>query len=255
MVYNVAMPPEYPQQPNNPYVPPENPLPQPTNTPPYPSPPLPPTPKQQPMPQPGAYDFIVKPLKPTTPKRSLPGLPTPNSLLLRLAYAGGGLLILLILFVIAKGIIVGKPKLDSFVSIAQDQQELIHLATNASTSTSGGLSTGNQNVAATVQAVLGSNQIQITKYLSSNHLKTSVKTLGLRINTSLDTQLANAESAGTYNQVFQSTIDSQLVSYTNDLKQAYPEAGTEGKALLSSDYKQAGLLYTEASSPSNLVTN
>jgi hypothetical protein len=36
------------------------------------------------------------------------------------------------------------------------------------------------------------------------------------------------------------------------LKLAYSSAGINGRALLSSDYKQAQLLYTEASSPADL---
>jgi hypothetical protein len=251
MVYNVSMPPENPKQPNDPYTPVQYPAPEPTNTPQYP----PVAPSQPPMPQPEAYDFIVNPEKPAAPKMQLPGLPSTNSMILRLVYVGGGLLILLILFVIVKGLIVGKPKLDSFVSIAQDQQELIHLATNASNTTNNGLSTGNQNVAATVSLVLSSNQTQITKYLSSNHFKTSPKELALRQNSSLDTQLTDSQASGTYNQVFQTTIVSQLASYTYDLRKAYSSAGPKGKDILTSQYKQAALLYTDASSPSVLVTN
>jgi hypothetical protein len=237
MVYNRAMPPDYPQQPG---LPPQQ-------------PPQPPVQGPYTQPAPAPYDFIINPESPVARRSTLPGLPPANSLLLRVIYGVVGLIILLILFSVIKGLIVGKPKLDSFVSIAQDQQELIHLATNAAaTAQQQSLSTGNQNVAATLELTITSNQAQITKYLSTNHLKVNTKTLSLKQNTTVDTELTNAQSAGTYNQAFQQVIESQLSSYSTDLKLAYSSAGINGRALLSSDYKQAQLLYTEASSTADL---
>ncbi len=256
MVYNIVMPPDNPTpnqppsyQPDN--FPPANQPSQPVVNQPYPQP------QESPSPHPAAYDFIINPAPPSAHTKYLPGLPPANTLTIRVAYIAGGLLILLILFVIAKGIIVGKPKLDSFVSVAQDQQELIHLTSNTGSRSSSALqrlSTGNRNLAATIQVAITSNNAQTIKYLTSNHYKVSPKVLNLKVSSSLDTQLSNAQTAGTYNQVFQQILASELNTYSADLSSAYNSAGKKGKPLLSSEYKQAQLLLNVADSPTNSST-
>src|SRR5664279_2122401 len=79
-------------------------------------------------PQPAPYDFIFNSEKPVKKPFVLPG---GNSMVMRVLFIVGGLFALLILFVIIKNILVGSPKLDTMVTVAQDQQEIIHLATIA----------------------------------------------------------------------------------------------------------------------------
>jgi hypothetical protein len=241
MVYNVAMPPDSPR---------------PDQQPPYQG--GQPNLAEHSAAHPEAYDFIVNPQKPENRSRALPGLPQSNSPAIRAIYFAVGILILLILFVVIKGIIVGPPKLDSFVKIVQDQQELIHITSNMGTgnsTTQQSLSTGNLNLASTIDLSVTSNQSSVMSYLSKNSFKVSTKTLNLGISTSTDTELTNAQTAGTYNQVFDQVIIAELNSYTSDLKNAYSGAGNNGKVLLKKEYAQAELLLTAANSPSNAITN
>lgn len=204
-------------------------------------------------PHPASYDFIMNPQQaPKQPKLKLPGA-GPTGLLARVALVGGGLIVLVILFSVIKGLIIKGPDFSGYVTVAEDQQELIHLVSNsASNSSQQNLDTNNQNLAATAQLSLASNQAQVLKYLSENHHKVSSKTLGLRLNTALDTQLTNAQTAGTYDQTFQSIMQSQLNGYMNDLKHTFQTStGKKGRAMLSSQYNQAVLLLNQASVPND----
>jgi hypothetical protein len=246
MVYNGAMPPDSPQpdqQPQYQGIPPVSP----ENSPSHPQ----------------AYDFIVNPAAPAKHSSSLglPSLPSSNSKAIRMAYVAVGILILIILFVIVKGIVVGKPNFTSFVKVAQDQQQLISIASGVSSNNSTSstaqqsLSTGNLNLAATVNLSISSDQSRVLSYLSKNHFKTSSKTLDLGVSNSVNTELTNAQTSGTYNQVFQQVIISSLNSYISDLNGAYNGAGKNGKVILHNDYIQAKLLLTSANSPTNAITN
>src|SRR5579884_2289586 len=125
----------------------------------------------QPSPQPQSYDFILNPQKP--PRRPL--FSGSASLPVRIAIVVGGLLILLIIFTIFKNLLAGKPKLDSMVTVAQDQQEMIHLSANNNQLQN--LSTASQDLAATAQLSLNSAQDQLITYMQNNHFKVSAKVL------------------------------------------------------------------------------
>lgn len=218
MVYNGAMPPDYPQQ-----------------TPPS---------------HPASYDFIMNPAAP--PKKPL--LPSGSNLAVRIGLVAGGLLVLLILFSIVKSLVVQSPDLTGFVVIAQDQQELIHLVSNTASNGQSGLSSNNKNLAATAQLSLSSNQSRVLQYLAANHKKVRSKDLNLKLSSTLDNQLANAQTAGTYDSTFQSIIASQLKTYISDLSSTYRSSSAKqqkGRALLKSLYAQASLLQNQVGSTGN----
>src|SRR6185437_13120558 len=89
--------------------------------------PMPPaSPNMPTTPQPNDYSFILAPAAP--PKQSLfPG----NSPAGRLAVVLGVLLVLVIIFVIIKGLLGGSSNQPALTSVAQDQQEIIHLVSSA----------------------------------------------------------------------------------------------------------------------------
>lgn len=225
----------------------------PPQSPPQPPPAPPPAPLYPPnQPQPTAepteeYDFIVNPEKPAKRLR----LPGGNSLLTRTLLAGGGLLVLVIIFVIIKSLLGGgNSTFTAFVGVAQDQQELIHLSTNAGQQTN--ITTGNMNFAATAQLSLASSQAALGKYLSTSGHKVSLKTLNLKVSASLDNQLVNAATAATYDQTFQQIAKTKLTAYMNDLQQTYKlTRGKNGRALLNDDYNQAQLLMIQLNAPAN----
>ncbi|HEX4774533.1 MAG TPA: hypothetical protein VH234_03370 [Candidatus Saccharimonadales bacterium] len=209
-------------------------------------PPLPNQPGAEQPPHPN-YDFIVNP--PAAPKKPLaPLLSGSTSTIKRAGIFVIGLLVLIIIVAVFKNLLAGHPKLDSMVTVAQDQQELIHIATNANQQQN--LAGADQNLMATVQLSVNSAQSQIMTYFSSNNFKVTAKTLNLGVKGSIDQQLTNAATAGTYDQTLQDVMKSQLNSYLGNLQQAYNHiTGSKGRALLKSDYHQAQLLQNELNGP------
>ncbi|MEK7594181.1 MAG: hypothetical protein AAB436_00900 [Patescibacteria group bacterium] len=204
-----------------------------------PAPPDPNAPAPSPFDHPvQPYDFIMSPEKPNR-KFNLPG--ANSSIFVRIALFGGGLVALLVIFSLVKGLVTKQPDLASFVTIAQDQQALIHLINNAEDQKD--LTSANQNFVATSSLTLPSNQSQIVSYLAKNGHKIESKTLVLRISQSTDAQLEAAAAAATYNQTFRDIISTKLDAYSSDLKQTYDQtSGTKGKAILSDLYDQTDLL-------------
>ncbi|HEY5153035.1 MAG TPA: hypothetical protein VII55_03600, partial [Candidatus Saccharimonadales bacterium] len=186
--------------------------------------------------------------------RSPLSLPGGSSVAVRALVVAGGLMVLLVIFLIVKGLFGGGANLTSFVGIVQDQQELLHLTGSAGQHQGQvqPLSTSNQNFAATAQLSLTSSQAALVTYLSGNGQKIKTKELNLKVSTTIDTQLTNATAAGTYDQTFQTIMQSQLTGYMNDLKQTYKQTnGKRGHVLLNTDYEQAKLLLTQLTSPTN----
>ncbi len=196
---------------------------------------------------PEPYDFIMNAEQ--QPKRGLP-FPKADSTLKRVIFAVGGLFVLLILFIIVKGMLSGGSDLPLFVSIAQDQQELIHLTSPTnSTGQQVVLSASSQDFAATTNASVSSSQSALLTYLAKNKYKVKPSLIGLKVSQQLDTQLTNATAAGTYDSTFQQIMKTQLTTYQNDLSATYQKTtGKNGRALLSNDYKQAKLLLTQLGS-------
>jgi hypothetical protein len=192
-----------------------------------------------------AFDFIMKPEQ-AVAKRQLPG---GSSMAIRLALVFGGLLILIVIFAVLKSLLGGSSNLSSFVTVAQDQQELIHLVGNAITNSQTPLSTNDQNFTATAQLSLASAQAGLTTYLKTNGMKAiSPKVLNLKVSATTDSQITAAITADTYGPTFQQIMKNQLAQYETDLNGAYQKTtGTHGRALLKSDFQQAQLLQTQLS--------
>lgn len=188
------------------------------------------TPEQQ-------FDFIMNPDQPVKKSGLLGG---GSSLPTRLALGSGGLLVLLIILIVLKNLLGGSANLTPFVAVAQQQQELIHLATAAQQQQD--LSVTNQNSAITTQLTIASSQSNLLAYLKQNKTKINAKQLGLKISATTDTQLTTAESAGTYNQTYQTVMQNELSIYMSGLQQAYKTAGKNGRALLTDEFNQAKLL-------------
>ena len=196
------------------------------------------------------YDFIINPEKPSRPKLKLPVLPANSSLAVRVLAAVGGLLVLVIAFIIIKGLVAPGPNLTPFIGIVQDQQELIHLAGAAGRQQQSGISTSSQNFAVTTQLSITSSQSAILKYLLANGQKVAPKVLVIKVSATIDSQLTAATAATTYDQTFRSIMKTQLTAYKNALKQVYNQtSGKNGHALLSNDYDQANLLLTQLNAP------
>jgi hypothetical protein len=188
------------------------------------------------------YDFIMNPQPAATTGSG--GLPGSNSMLKRLAVVGGLLVVLLIAFTVIKGVLSGGSALPAYVSLAQEQQELIHLTDNVAQVP--GISTDNKNFAATANLSLSSSQSGLLAYLQTNHQKVDAKLLNLKISKTTDDQLTTAEAATTYNQTFQEIMKTKMTDYVSHLQSTYNQStGKKGRALLNDNYGQAQLLLTQ----------
>lgn len=193
---------------------------------------------QQPISPEQAYEFIVNP-EVEQQKRSL--LPANSSLPVKIAIFGGGFIVLLILFVVIKGLFAGNSAAPAYVSVIQDQQEIIHLLANPQQVTT--LPTNTQNFIATANMSLTTSQGDLISYLAKSGKKIKPKELILKVDKSADTQLAAATVAATYDQTFKQVVTSKFTPYMRDLQQAYQQSASEtGKNLLNDQFNQAKLL-------------
>jgi hypothetical protein len=199
-----------------------------------------------PAPQPHEYEFITNPGQPS--RRGFNPLSGGASLPKRIAIISGGLLVLLIIFLIIRGVLSGGGNTETLINVAQDQQQLVHLAENAGEQE--GLSVTNQAFAVTAQATLTSAQTQLVTYLKDNGHKVNEKTLNLKVSTTLDEQLKTAAGNSTYNSTFKETMQTQLKDYQQALRQAYNQTtGPKGRKLLSDQFNGSQLLMQQLEAP------
>ncbi|GAC1500662.1 MAG: hypothetical protein NVS1B10_04420 [Candidatus Saccharimonadales bacterium] len=183
------------------------------------------------------YNFILNPEQPA----KKPGLLSNSSMPIKIGIVLGGILILFLLFLGFKSLLGGGNNLKPYTVVAQDQQELIHLTTNASREKS--LNTSNQNFTAPTDISIKSAQSSLIKYLAKNGTKIDPKILSKSFNSSTDASLKASAAATTYNRTYDDVMKDRLNHYSIDLKKAYASnKGKKGRVLLNSDYRQAQLL-------------
>ncbi|MDB5164972.1 MAG: hypothetical protein JWL89_598 [Candidatus Saccharibacteria bacterium] len=198
-------------------------------------------PNQTPVaPHPQEYEFIMNPDQPGA-GRKFTGLPQGgNSILRRVLLVVGSLVLLVILLSVGKNLLSNKPNLTQYVAIAQEQQEIIHLAKAATDEKS--LTTTNKNFAVTTQVSLTTGQTKLIQYLRQNGQKLNDKTLNLKVSASTDEKLTAAATANNYNPVFQEVMNTQLTNYQQITKQAMTGSGPKGRELLTNQLKASDLL-------------
>ncbi len=202
------------------------------------------------------YAFITDPqntIKPPTLLSALSG----KSLAVRIGLLGGSLIALLIVFNILKGLLVQGFPLQPFVAVLQDQQDLIHLTTNAIASPGAvSLPAPYQNFVATTQATITSSQGQLLKYLLENKQQIKTTELSLKESPTTDAQLTNAVANNTYMSSLQQVMSSQLTLYMSDLHTAYAKtSGKKGHDQLSNEYNQALLLTKQLNEANTAASN
>lgn len=184
-----------------------------------------------------AFEFIINPEEPSKNSKLSMG----DSLPKKIAFIGGGLLILLIIFVIGKNIFSSGGVSDSFVAIAQQQQQILVLTKDALDQQT--LTTANKNFTATADTSISTSQAELFNYLGLNGKKVSPKEIQLGLDPSLPKELEAAAAATTYNETYKTIMKAELNKYSNLLKSTYQETtGQKGRALLSNDFDDAQLL-------------
>lgn len=193
-----------------------------------------------------SYAFITNPAEAPKPS-SMSRIPFGSSLVGRVGLVAGGLLVLMIIFAIFKSLLVSGPNVTPVIAVVQDQQELLHIVQKASNQ---GLSTNNQNFAATMQLSLTTSQQKGITYLATAGQKLKIKQLNLKVSPTADNQLKAAQAAATYDQTFTEVMQAKLTEYGKDLQTAYKlDSGKKGRILLKDTYYQQQLLLLQLTSP------
>ncbi len=195
---------------------------------------------QQTDPQ-GQYDFIINPNAAPKKAKFIPSSSMPMRILMVLA----GLFVLAIVAAVVVSLLGkggGAANKDAILSVAQDQTEIIRLSTSG---VENSVSQTNKNFSATTKLTMTSSQKELLAFASAKNIKINPKQLPAKQSSTIDTQLATAKSASTFDVVYADVMKRELDSYQADLAAAYKTAGTAGKALLLSESKSANLLYTQ----------
>lgn len=174
-----------------------------------------------------------------------PSLLSGGSKIQRIAIVAGVLTLLLIIGIIFASVIGGGGGNQApMVTVAQEQTELIRIASQG---TQYAVSQKTQNLANNVSVSLTSADNQLLTYLKSNHQKISTKTLALKRNTQTDTTLKNARTDSTFDSAFTDIVQKSLTSYLQSLKAAFDaNPGPKGRTLLNTQYNDAQLLLQQS---------
>jgi hypothetical protein len=195
--------------------------------------------------QPGQnpYDFILAPQKAPAPKAYLPGS-NGGGMGMRIAIIGGGVVFLIIIVVIVLSLFSKpNPNTTLLTGLAETQQELNRVATTGGQQSSG---QGLKNSSITVQLTLLSHQNQTVTYLTKQHIKLTLKQLGVKKSAVTDATLKTATQNSTYDIVYAQVLQNQLKAYSSELKTAYTTvSGTNARKLLQSEYADAQKLLAQ----------
>lgn len=182
------------------------------------------------------YDFIMSDKQASQKGLKLPSLGLPKPVKIGLA-----VLIGLIILIVAYSLLTSGKSSNSqlYASALARAQEIARVSTSVGTLAQ---DSQTQNLAATTQNALSSEQAQITSYLAEQKIKVSTSSLAADDNTATDTQMQNAATNGNLPGVYASYLKTQLAEYQNDLQSVYKTAGPNGKTILNSAYNSTVVL-------------
>lgn len=184
----------------------------------YPAPP--PQPEQQ-----NPYDFFMEQEGPKQRGGGLGNSPLKKALLIVGLFVG-----VLTLLGVILAIVSHKPNNTApLITIAQDQQELIRIASDGAKH---GRSTTIQNYAVTAESSLTSAQSSLVAFMAKQGIKVNAKSLDASHSPTTDQALATALTAETYDSTFTSISQAALAKYIRDLNQEISVAPTRAEATL-----------------------
>lgn len=192
------------------------------------------------------YEFIVAPAQ----KKHRPfvmSLGGNMSFAKRIGLIVGGALLCMMVIALVLSAFAPKNNNLGLVGIAQRQQEILRLASQASAQA---VSTDTKNFMASVSLVISSDQQATISYAQTHGTKKiPTKTLDAKKDTKIDSLLTDAATAGTYDRIAVDTITSQLQTYEATLQTSYKQAkSNNAKKLLRSSFANAALLLKQAKS-------
>ena len=190
------------------------------------------------------YDFILNPPKPAN-QHPLGRLPIPQvggkSLVAQIVVLVGGAVVLMIIIAVVISMLTGnKLNTTDLINLAAEQSELVAIATSG-----GGMvsQADNQQLAINTQLTIETDNQALLNFLASEGIKPSTKQLAADNNSEITIELQNAQQSSTQDVVFAQIMQSQLQTYTSNIKKDYNEASnTKLRQLLNTDYVQSQLL-------------
>lgn len=199
----------------------------------------------------GQYDFILK--DPPKKKRlSLPG--NGGSKKQRLIIIIGVVLTGLTLFILILALIFGNrgDSVKNIKLVAAQQQEIIRIAEIGEKDAR---SAKTQSFAVSTKLSITSSQQQVFAYLAKKKQVPKGKELALAQSSKNNTILQTAAENGQFDQVFEETMTSLLLSYQKSLSKYYKSASSATqKQLLQDAYVQAKQLTTEQAAEDSTTT-
>lgn len=207
------------------------------------------TPTQSSAPPNQDYRFILESKAPL-PKKSFSS--STKSPLIRVVLVLGGIFLLLVIFTTVKNAFNSSgSNASALLTVAEDQEEISHLANKAAGQQ--GITIQTLNSAVTTEASMNSDQFQLLTYYKKSGLKKFNTTLiSTKVSKTTDAQLLAAGTSGLYDQTYQTVMQSQLSTYALNLKQAYRlTSGSKGRKLLAAETMNAQLLLLQLNSPTS----
>lgn len=130
-----------------------------------------------------------------------------------------------------------------YVTLVQDQQEVIRVATQGNIATTEEA----RALATNTQLSISSDQKTLLNYLSKSGVKVEKKQLELKRDSTVDTTLLSAKATNTYDSALTSALVTELKAYMSDIQAAYKQtSGDSAKRMLVEEYAHAKLLLKQA---------
>lgn len=196
-------------------------------------------PNQPQAPPPGdQYNFIVNPEQPS--KGKLIGKLGGNPFIVKIGLIVGGAVVLMIVLAIVVSLLFGgKTNVDTIVSLAQSQQEIVRLSDMTKDSSSQTI----RNAAGNTRVSVQSHQNEWLNFLSAHKYTLDKKTLALKTDATNDARLQAAEQTSTFDSTYTDMMRSQLESYARAVQNAYQGSPSEAeREILTSHYDDTLLL-------------
>ncbi len=183
------------------------------------------------------YDFILNPQK-NKPSR-LPSGGSQNKRLLQVAIGGVGLLIIFVVIIALFSGSSSSPLID-FYKLAAKQNDMIAITTDA---TKNSQNTTTLNNAATIRAVLTSQNTQTTAILAKLGQKKPTKLIAKYADNKYVNQLQLAFNGGTYDATYDTLMTARLGDYAAAIQTTYTATkSTATQKQLSAFYDDAQAL-------------
>ena len=186
------------------------------------------------------YDFIVNPVKP--PKRSFVSALTDGNPIVSIVIVITVVIVALIFFIIINSSLNKNTNLPKLTVVAQQQNELIRVATLATSNTTQGLQP-TKDFSQNCLLSITTEQQRLISFLATQGTKLSTRELSLSKNSATDTSITNSIASGNFDSTFKGTMNTELTSYESAIKSASSTATTATeKQLLKDDYSATQLL-------------